>query len=293
MSESLRKVQWELMFPHEIETALAECPTALVPLGTLEWHGVQNALGLDALKAHALCVRAAQQGGGVVLPPLFGGVGGVDQPYTVVMEPEPTLVSRLLEPWLVSLCTELKRVGFRAILMLTGHYGASQQIVVRETAVRQMQRLDIPILGTPEYFLALDAGYWGDHGGPFETSLMMELRPELVDLSRLTGEPPYQGIGGGDAKRESSRERGRRLCEVMVERLAHLARRMPHWDENQRAAFLRAEQALVNYQLEAAGRTGDVWAAWREVAPFAPYGQWLVEERFQEIEARMLREGTR
>lgn len=292
MPTTLRKVQWELMFPHEIETALAECPTALAPLGILEWHGVQNVLGLDALKAHALCVRAAQRGGGVVLPPLFGGVGGVDQPYTMVMEPEPSLASRLLEPWLVSLCSELKRVGFRALILLTGHYGASQQIVVRETAVRQMQRLDIPILGTPEYFLALDAGYWGDHGGPFETSLMMELRPELVDLSRLTGEPPYQGIGGGDAKRESSQERGRRLCEVMVERLAHLAQRMPQWDGNQRAAFLRAEQALVNYQLETAGRTGNVWTAWSEVASLEPYGQWLVEERFQEIIGRVQRKGT-
>ena len=55
----MNKVQWELMRPHEIEAAMAGCPTAFVPLGTLEWHGLQNALGLDALKAHALCVRAA------------------------------------------------------------------------------------------------------------------------------------------------------------------------------------------------------------------------------------------
>lgn len=283
MGPEPRRVQWELMLPHEMNAALERCPTALLPLGTLEWHGRQNALGLDALKAHALCVRAARLGGGIVLPPLYGGVGGVDEPYTVVMEPEPTLHSSVLEGWLRPLCRELKRNGFRAAIVLTGHYGASQQMAVRETAVRESQRLDIPILGTPEYWLALDAGYTGDHGSTFETSLMMELMPDLVDLSQLEGDPPYQGIGPGDAKRESSRELGSRLCEVMVARLATLARRMPEWDAGTRSRFVRAEQALVSHQLEAGGRTGNVWAAWHDLQPYSRYAELLVRERFEEI----------
>lgn len=32
------RVQYELMLPHELEARMAACPTALVPLGTLEWH---------------------------------------------------------------------------------------------------------------------------------------------------------------------------------------------------------------------------------------------------------------
>jgi len=282
MSQTEPKVQWELMLPHEMQAALARCPTALVPLGTLEWHGVQSALGLDALKAHALCVQAARQGGGVVLPPLYGGVGGVDEPYTVVMEPEEEINSRLLAPWLEQLLAELKRVGFRAVIVLTGHYGAAQQIAVRETAVRQMQRLAIPILGTPEYFLALDGGYLGDHGGPFETSLLMALQPDLVDVSRLEGDPPYQGISG-DPKRHASVELGERLVRVMVDRLARLAQRMPQWDAAQRRGFLRAEQALVSHQLERGGEEGDIWAAWGDVARLAPYAQLLVDERFAAV----------
>lgn len=285
MSDSLAKVQYELMLPFELEAAMERCPTAFLPIGTLEWHGRQNALGLDAVKAHALCVHAARRYAGVVLPPLFGGVGGVDQPHTVVMEPEPTMTSHLLEPWLGALCSELVRNGFRAIIILTGHYGASQQMIVRETAIRQMQRLDVPILGTPEYILALDAGYIGDHGGAFETSLMMALLPELVDLDLLEGEPPYQGIGGGDARRDSSTELGQRLCDVMIQRLGTLALNMPAWDEDQRRAFLRAEQAFLNHQLEFAGRTGDVWAAWRDFGYWAPYGELLAQGKFEEIRA--------
>jgi creatinine amidohydrolase len=277
-----REVQYERLLPYQMEAALAQCPTAFVPLGTLEWHGVQNALGLDAIKAHALCVRAAERGGGVVLPPLFGGVGGVDQPYTIVMEPEPTFHSRVLEPWLSILCSELKRVGFRAVIMLTGHYGASQQITVRETAVRETQRLAIPILGTPEYWLALDAGYLGDHGGQFETSLLMALIPGLTDLSQLKGDPPFQGIGGGDP-RLSTVEEGERISGVIAARLATLAQRMPAWDAEARTRFLRAEQALVSYQLETGGIAGDVWAAWRNREAFIRYGELLTEERFEEI----------
>ncbi|HQK96049.1 MAG TPA: creatininase family protein [Armatimonadota bacterium] len=279
------KVQWELMLPHEMKAALEACPTAFVPLGTLEWHGYQNALGLDALKAHALCVRAARQGGGIVLPPLYGGVGGVAEPYTVVMEPEPTFSSHLLEPWLRGILAELKRIGFRAAIVLTGHYGASQQIAVRETAVRESQRLAIPILGTPEYLLAMDAGYLGDHGGRFETSLLMALHPELVDLSRLEGPPPYRGIGGGDPKRESSADEGERVSKVIVDRLARLARHMPRWDDTTRTAFIRAEQALVSHQLELGGRAGDAWAAWHDARRYVPYGEWVAAERFAEIEA--------
>ncbi len=158
-------------------------------------------------------------------------------------------------------------------------------MVVRETAVRQMQRLAIPILGTPEYFIAMDVGYMGDHGGAFETSLMMAMMPELVDLSQLEGEPPYQGIGGGDAKRDSSAELGEKFACTISERLARLAARMPGWTDETRSEFLRAEQALVSYQLEAGGKADNVWAAWQDLSKLVPYGQLLAEEKFSEIAA--------
>lgn len=277
------EVQWERMLPHQMERAVTERPTAYVPLGTLEWHGRQNCFGVDALKAHALCRLAALEAGGVVLPPLYGGMGGMPEPFTVCIEAEGGSVSHTFGNWLMALCLELGRVGFRAIIILTGHYGATQQLIVRETAVRATQRLAIPVLGTPEYFLAIDAGYTGDHGGVFETSLMMHLHPELVDLGRLTGEPPYQGTFGGDPKRESSAAYGKELSDIMVARLRTLARAMPTWDDATRTRFLRAEQALLNYQMEAAGRERNAWAGWSEVSRFAPYGPLLAAGRFEEI----------
>ncbi|HOP76948.1 MAG TPA: creatininase family protein, partial [Thermogutta sp.] len=203
------EVRLERLRPQEIQDRMNACGTLFLPIGTIEWHGLHNVVGLDAIKAHMLCIRAAQRGGGLVAPPLFGGVGGLNQPHTFVMEPEDQIYSVLLRPWLEKLTMEAARQGFKAVIILTGHYGAAQQIVVREVGARMTRCLGIPVLATPEYILALDEGYLGDHAAWGETSLMMYLDPPTVDLSRL-GEPPHQGVGGRDPKQFANAEDGRR-----------------------------------------------------------------------------------
>jgi len=279
-----REVRLEFLLPKEIVLAREACSTVFQPLGTIEWHGVHNVVGVDSLKAHALCLRAAQRGGGVVSPTLYGGVGGVNQPHTFVMDPEANVFSRLLRPWLEQLCREMARDGFRAIIVLTGHYGAAQQIVVRETAVRMSRALGIPVLGTPEYLLAIDVNYTGDHAGWGETSLMMHLHPCTVDLS-LLGEPPHKGVGGRDP-REASAKDGKLLTETIVSRLATLARNMPTWDDKKLDGFVDAEAALVARQISAPRGKGNIWTAWRNIgSAMREYGKLLSEERFEEIKA--------
>lgn len=278
------EVRYEYMAPHQADAAQAQCPTLFLPLGTVEWHGLQNILGLDALKAHELCVRAAKAGGGIVHPPLYGGVGGLDEPHTFVMDPEPAVDSLYLRPWLGKLLREGARNGFKAIIVLTGHYGAGQQLAVRETAVRMMKVLNIPILGVPEYFMALDEDYHGDHAAAFETSIMMHLYPDSVDLSRL-GEPPYQGVGGLDPKEHASVEMGKRFCDAIIRRLAKLAKAMPQWDRATYDRFLAAEDAIVTRQMLLAGELDTVWGGWRNIqnGAFDDYPKLLEEERFEDI----------
>jgi creatinine amidohydrolase len=280
-----REVRLERMHPAEIEAAMRACPTLYQPLGTIEWHGVHNIVGLDAVKAHHLCVLAAQRGGGVVAPPLFGGVGGLDESHTFVMEPENDTRSVIVRTWVEKLCCEAARQGFRAMIILTGHYGAAQQIVVRDLAVRASRSLGIPVLGTPEYILALDEGYLGDHAAWGETALMLYLDPDSVDLSRL-GEPPHQGVMGRDP-REATRADGERIAETIIERLATLASAMPTWGAATLQAFQDAEAAIVNRQMALAAETGQIWAGWRNIAAgaLAPYGRLLGEGRFAEIAA--------
>src|SRR2546427_13120524 len=72
-----QKVQWERLLPREFREAVARLPVVFLPLGTVECHGEHNALGLDALKAHALCAGAAGEAGGGVRSPVYGVIGGV------------------------------------------------------------------------------------------------------------------------------------------------------------------------------------------------------------------------
>ena len=282
--EQYDSVQWERMLPREFRAAMARLPVVFLPLGTVEWHGEHNALGLDSLKAHALCVRAAQQAGGIVHPPLYGGMGGLDMPATVVIEEEMSWENSLLRPWLERLCSEFARIGFRAVVMLTGHYGHNQQIVVRETAARMTQRLQIPVLGTPEYWLAQDAGYGGDHAGIGETSLLWHLHPELVAIERIRDDPDY---GKTDTiEKGSSPELGQKYADLIIARLAHLATAMVSWDEATRNAFARAERALVEAQVRG-WRTRHAWAAWNSLGAkgLNQYGALLVAQDFAAIEA--------
>jgi len=287
-SPDLPEVRLEHLRPAQIDAAMKACPTLFQPLGTIEWHGLHNIVGLDALKAHMLCTRAAQRGGGLVAPPVYGGVGGLDQPHTFVMEPENDVFSVLLRPWVEKLCREAVRQGFRAVIVLTGHYGAAQQIVVRELAVRMTRVLGVPVLGTPEYWLALDVGYTGDHAAWGETSLMMYLDPASVDLSQL-GDEPHRGVGGRDPKRFATRADGEKLARTIVERLAGLARQMPSWDAATIRRFADAEAALVNRQMTLAAQEKNTWAAWRNVVKgvLADYGRLLLERRFEDIAAQV------
>jgi len=236
-------IQWERMLPAEFRLAFEKLPVVFLPLGTVEWHGEHDALSLDALKAHALCIGAAKKSGGIVHPPLYGGMGGLDKPATVKMELENSWENYLLRPWLEKMCGEFHRLDFKAIIMLTGHYGHNQQIVVREVATRMTERLQVSVLGIPEYWLALDAGYLGDHAGIGETSLLWHLEPDLVEIDRIKTDPDY----GKDGVIElgSSPELGRKYSDLIITRLACLAKSMPSWNAEKRDAFVHAEKAIL------------------------------------------------
>nr|WP_276316082.1 creatininase family protein [Paenibacillus lignilyticus] len=277
------------MLPQEFRNAQAKLPILFMPLGTVEWHGEHNALGLDSLKAHELLVRtAARAGGGVVHPPLYGGMGGLDKPATVIMEPEMAWENVLLRTWLEQYCYEFHRNGFKAIILLTGHYGHNQQIVIRETAVRMSERLRIPVFGSPEYWLALDEGYLGDHAGIGETSLLWDLHPDLVQIERIRQDPDYSI--GGIIENGSSPELGRRYADRIVERLSRLAQEMMSWDDTVLERYISGERAIVQAQAKGWRNVGG-WEFWTHIAgsEFVNYGHYLVEGKFEEIE-RMAKE---
>lgn len=226
MSET-RKLQFERMLPGELDEAVRECPLAWLPIGTLEWHGPHLPVGLDALKAHALCLRIAERAGGVVLPPNYFSILGMIFPWT--FRHSPAAFSRIF----LSSLRQLKRYGFKVIFAITGHYPPEQVLLLMALADTFMSFNDAVVVAAPEFAMAMEAGYYGDHAAKWETSLMMELCPELVgkkELSGLAGLRGFKlmgkGIHGANPAENASRDTGAAAVRVMVDNFSELAGRL-------------------------------------------------------------------
>lgn len=182
-------VRIELLRPHEIRDALRKRSVVYVPLGTLEWHGEHLPIGLDALTAHSLCLQAAAQDGGLVLPPLYYGTGGDHgaYPWTIMMQGGGEIAAMLQHT-----ISRLGDLEVSTVVLFSGHFAGSQVELVKRLAAEWNESSRSPrVLG-----LAVN-GIEGlalgpDHAAIFETTLLAALHPDRVDISRLpamTGGP--------------------------------------------------------------------------------------------------------
>lgn len=224
------KVRYTELLPHEFRARLAQQPVAYLPLGTLEWHGEHLPLGADALQSEGLMIASARQLGGIVLPPVHLGpdramlsetgqmLYGMD--YAESTTPPRQLAGScywippgLFKTMIDAILIQLKRAGFRAVFA-DGH-GPSRWSWVADLEEREA-RIGLKLFGVTPDIQAL----WQsqiDHAARNETSLMLALRPELVDLSQLPYDPATwpQGVTGEDP-RLATGEHGRECLAASV-----------------------------------------------------------------------------
>lgn len=221
----MNEVRWERMFSDQLEAAIAACPVAYFAYGLCEPHGPQNTVGLDALKAHAICCRTAQTHGGIVAPPDYWHIHemGLSASWgsQMIGEARPWLTA--VPPWIhfKNVCYHMRAAdaaGFHAALLVTGHYGPNWEDL--KTLLHILQpHLGMRMYGLPD-FEANHPGFdrdgktGGDHAGKVETSLLWALEPECVDASRF---PPEDAPGPHFAMGETAREADRRVGERMVD----------------------------------------------------------------------------
>jgi creatinine amidohydrolase len=220
-------LRFEESSPGEVAERIESAPVAYVPLGALEWHGEHGPLGLDGVKAHHICERAAERTGGVVFPALFwGAFDTMPFPFTFHFERE------YLKPVVEQLLMQLSDWGFEVIVLLTGHYPPTQIEMLRD-ACRSLNAQGRALsLGTPEMGFATDIHYFGDHAGMWESSIMMAIQPEWVDLSamprglsaveRLT----RYGTMGQDPASRASADKGRMAIDHIVGGLSNVVHRV-------------------------------------------------------------------
>ena len=206
--------------PSELENMIKLNPIAYIPFGALEWHGEHNILGVDSIKATEICKRSAELTGGVLYPCVnYGAFNTMNFPYTFSSKSKPyiRMTKRLVE--------QLYKAGFRIIILLTGHYPTKQIKQVRKASKKiSKKKQDCFALGIPEQYLIPDLDYYGDHAAFWETSIMMAINQNYVDLSNIpkglnfTERSRIHGILGIDPN-TSTIETGQKALDLIVKRL--------------------------------------------------------------------------
>lgn len=230
---NLPKVKYSELRPEEFRQRLQQKPLAYLPLGTLEWHGEHLPLGADAIQSEALMIHCAQKYGGIVLPPLFLGPDrrkdlddgsyliGMD--YAQSTEPAQALTGscywvsyEFFKQLLENILTQLKRAGFKAVFA-DGH-GPSRRTWV-EMIPDWEQKFGMKLWGITEE-LRSEWNYMNDHAARNETSIMMYISPDLVDLPVFKEgvHSPLLGVNGEHpclATKEFGEEVFRRAAEML------------------------------------------------------------------------------
>ena len=224
----------EEMLPDMFLRAVQKMPVFFVPTGLLEWHGDHLPLGLDALKAYSICLKTAEKlKGGLVLPPNFFGRPGYSR-YTGTM----TYSEACMDLLFTEMLGQLKKLGAKVIVILTGHYGPCQVDFVKRVSDYYMrENPDIKILAQPEYEdISVDSEIPSDHAGKWETSMFWFLYPELTHMEKFSMQtaakkrydnPPNdfykeeeEWIWKEDLSKAASRELGEKVVEAICDSLA-------------------------------------------------------------------------
>jgi creatinine amidohydrolase len=170
---------------------------ALIPVGATEQHGPHLPVGTDTIIATELAEAAAGESA-VVLPALAFGASffhGSKLAGTVAFSGEETAAAALL---VAEACVDS---GFRRVLFVNGHVGNAAPLwiacdgfrrVFADRRIGVVQWWDL----TPDIARRAteDAVDW--HANAAETSIMLVLRPELVDTDKMqTADDPDRTEG--------------------------------------------------------------------------------------------------
>ena len=174
----------------EVQDLRTRSDMVIIPVASLEQHGLHLPIGTDYLNGVARAQLIAQQADVLVAPILLPG----QSPYHMGFEGTITLPSTLIQEVYVEAAKSLMRHGFKRFLILNAHGGnraITTFIVDRINQETEGIAVDLGAVLGPFRDRVAVAGdtrvtpsepVFDRHGGTSETSTSMYLIPELVDL---------------------------------------------------------------------------------------------------------------
>ncbi len=243
-------MRYEMMLPYQIRTAIDENWPVVLPLGVLEYHGEHLAVGMDTLAVTRTVEKLEKEMDLVILPAFYYGSGSYaveppEQKGTVQVESENLL------PVARDMFYSLLRIGFRNIHFFVHHQSENfVQGMPTDLAFRTGGRKAIFDFLEKErgegwwgdnkmasYYEDHDAGadpfswiqghplmdaeiikqFPFDHAAKGETSLMMSVCPEGVEMDKLSTKKWYL-----ESAKEASKELGDKGAKLVLERMRSL-----------------------------------------------------------------------
>lgn len=206
--------------------------TVIVPTGGIEQNGSHMILGKHDYIVRYTAERIAAELGHTLVAPVVSFVpegdyspptGNMRFPGTIGV-PE-TAFAQVLE----GIARSLKAAGFRTICFISDH-GQSQkpQAQIADRLNHEWAGLGVTVIGVGDYYaddpqtrFLLGQGETpatiGDHAGIIDTSELLAVHPEGVDLTRLARLPFTLSDTGADGNaQKASAERGKALLEIKV-----------------------------------------------------------------------------
>ena len=210
--------RYPYLAPSELKARLTQSPILYLPIGSLEWHNEHLPLGTDTFHAIELGRRLCRQLGGVLLPAFWWNTGGCHDWECTYHMPESFYRATLKH-----VCLGLAPIPARLLVLINGHGGKYQADSPRMVA-DELKREGFPIqvVVADPYGLATESACRIDHADTGETSVAMELIPQLVRMAReispdvLSGRMPFQEKG------EPSGEKGKLLWDAYFEDASRL-----------------------------------------------------------------------
>lgn len=186
--------RWDELTASDWSKALtASNRTCILPIGILEKHGPHVPIGSDLIQVREWAARATKKEYAVVFPDYF--YGQINEARHV--PGSFALPERVVWDLLEATCDEIARNGFNKIVIINGH-GGNPEMIRYFMQTRLEKRHDYAVyFFEPEedsayrrQFHALHKSDLGgdEHAGESETSTLLYLRPDLVQMDSATNE---------------------------------------------------------------------------------------------------------
>jgi len=188
----------ELTWP-QVKDAAAAGKVAVVPVATIEDHGLHLPIDTDVRLCNAACERAVEAASdrAVLVPPINHGFS----PHHMDFPGAITIGAETFIRYGVDVCTSLAHHGFGRILIVNGHGSNTPFVdVIARLAVVECDVLAAAVnywaapgvRETAESLRESDAIGGMNHACEFETSIYLALAPNLVDMTKAKREMQHR-----------------------------------------------------------------------------------------------------